>query len=129
MWIAHILDSSIIHNNTLLLTIPTSVISFQKSPLWTCGLSFPCVDLRGLTVQFKVIMGILISLLLILRSVIVGTTLQVRVCRCLATNSFGLGILFFKSPAAKILGAVATKMVATWRVVVAFKKGWNELMF
>lgn len=76
-------------------------------------------------------MGILVSLLLILRSVIVGTTLQVRVfAQSLFGNQlFGLGILFFKSPAAKILGAVATKMVDTWRVVVAFKKGWNKLMF
>lgn len=76
-------------------------------------------------------MGILVSLLLILRSVIVvqPSKLEFVLSRCLATNSFGLGILFFKSPAAKMLGAVAAKMVATWRVVVAFKKGGNELMF
>ena len=36
--------------------------------------------------------------------------------RHLANNSFALGRLFYKS-SAKILGAIATKMVATWRVV------------
>ena len=36
--------------------------------------------------------------------------------RHLATNSFALGRLFYKSTS-KILGAMATKMVATWRVV------------
>ena len=35
----------------------------------------------------------------------------------LATNSFGLGRIFYKSSrSSKILGAMATKMVATWRV-------------
>ena len=35
----------------------------------------------------------------------------------LATNSFGLGRMFYKSSSSsKILGAMATKMVATWRV-------------
>ena len=131
MWIAHILDSSIIHNNTSLLTIPASVISFQKSPLWTCGLYLPCVDLRGLTVQFKVIMGILVSLLLILRSVIVGTTLQVRVC---AQSLFGNQLFwvrdtFFLVASCQNFRRRGNQKVATWRVVVAFKKGWNELMF
>ena len=36
--------------------------------------------------------------------------------RHLANNSFALGRLFYKS-SSKILGAIATKMVATWRVV------------
>ena len=38
--------------------------------------------------------------------------------RHLATNSFGLGDFFTNQVASfKILGAIATKMVATWRVV------------
>ena len=37
--------------------------------------------------------------------------------RHLVTNSFGLGRLFYKSsPSFKISDAMATKMVATWRV-------------
>ena len=39
--------------------------------------------------------------------------------RYLATNSFGLGILFTNQFASsKILGTMATKMVATWRVAL-----------
>ena len=44
--------------------------------------------------------------------------------RYLATNSFGLGILFTNQFASsKILGTMATKMVATWRVVGGYTWG------
>ena len=51
--------------------------------------------------------------------------------RYLATNSFGLGILFTNQFASsKILGTMATKMVATWRVDILyfiFKLGvWGQ---
>ena len=76
-------------------------------------------------------MGILVSLLLILRSVIVGTTLQVRVCAQLLFGNqlFWVRDTFFLVASCQNFRRRGNQNGRNLEGVVAFKKGWNELMF